>query len=228
MHERPLHRRRFLRSSLLGGAALLLACGSARRRTDAAAPPVGPRSAPSPDPPALASGEAAPRDGETRGGVCVPTEPNIEGPFFKAGAPQRSVLAEPGAQGRALTVSGRVLGLGCGPVAAALLEVWQADHEGAYDNEGFTHRGQLRADDAGRFRFDTIMPGRYLNGAQYRPAHIHVKVHVPGSEVLTTQLYFEGDPYNDVDPWLRPSLVMRPRPRYNDGGLDAGFDFVVG
>lgn len=223
MREHELHRRHFLRTTLFGGAALLVGCGSARQRNDAAVMP--PRPSPSTE---LATRQgAAPEDGETVGGVCVPTEANIEGPFFKPGAPERSVLAEPGVRGTPLTVMGSVLGLGCGAAPGALMEIWQADHDGAYDNEGFTHRGQLRTDERGHYRFDTIMPGRYLNGRQYRPAHIHVKVHVPGADVLTTQLYFAGDPYNDIDPWLRPSLVMRPQPR-DGGGLGAGFDFVVG
>jgi protocatechuate 3,4-dioxygenase beta subunit len=28
---------------------------------------------------------------------------------------------------------------------------------------------------------------------------------------LTTQLYFEGDPYNDGDPFIVPSLIMKHR-----------------
>ena len=40
-----------------------------------------------------------------------------------------------------------------------------------------------------------------MNGAKFRPSHIHVKVYVDGVERLTSQLYFAGDPYIPDDPW---------------------------
>ena len=86
-------------------------------------------------------------------------------------------------------------------------------------------RGRLHTDKSGRFRLDTIIPKRYRIGGSrvYRPAHIHVKVKAPGYRLLTTQLYFPNDPYNSVDPFFRPSLVITP----NDGpdGKVAHFDF---
>jgi hypothetical protein len=42
--------------------------------------------------------------------------------------------------------------------------------------------------------FETILPGKYLNGSQYRPSHIHFKITPPGFPTLITQLYFQGDP----------------------------------
>ena len=77
----------------------------------------------------------------------------------------------------------------------------------------------------GRYRVSTIVPGRYLNGPQFRPAHVHVKVRAPGFAPLTTQLYFPGDPYNDVDPFIHKSLVMgmeKARER-----MLGHFDFVL-
>jgi protocatechuate 3,4-dioxygenase beta subunit len=51
-------------------------------------------------------------------------------------------------------------------------------------------------DTLGRYRFETILPGRYGDSAGIRPAHIHAKVLTPqGNALLTTQLYFAGDPY---------------------------------
>lgn len=156
---------------------------------------------------------------------CVPTEPNIEGPFHRPGAPRSSHLRVDGEPGTPLTLAGRVLDARCAPMSDAVLEVWHADASGEYDLSGFTHRGQLRADEQGRWRLETIVPGRYLNGATYRPAHVHVKVHANGHPTLTTQLYFPDDPYNDADPWIRSSLILRTR--RIDGGLRARFDFVV-
>jgi protocatechuate 3,4-dioxygenase beta subunit len=162
------------------------------------------------------------------------TASNIEGPFYKPGAPERSKLPVPFRGGISLVgppiptlvVEGRVVDDRCRPVPGARLDVWQADHTGAYDNDGFGMRGQLRTDADGRYRFETLRPGHYLNGDRYRPAHIHVKVGATGHRRLTTQLYFPNDPYNAGDPFILPSLVMTLR---DEGGAGdhARFDFVL-
>ena len=157
--------------------------------------------------------------------ACVETEDNIEGPFYKPGSPERSNLIEPGMPGTRLSISGSVLGADCEPLAGAPLDVWQADDTGQYDNKGFLLRGRLHTDKSGRFRLDTVIPKRYRIGGSriYRPAHIHVKVRAPGYRLLTTQLYFPNDPYNTVDTFFRPSLVITPKD--GPGGKVAQFDF---
>lgn len=140
--------------------------------------------------------------------ACTPTEDNIEGPFFKDGAPSRVVLADASTKGTKLTLSGRVLSRKCAPIAGARIEIWHADHEGAYDNRGFSFRAKLACDAQGAFAVESIIPGRYLNGERYRPAHLHLKIAAQGFRPLTTQLYFQGDPYNHGDPFIRQSLVM--------------------
>ena len=171
----------------------------------------------------------APAPSEARASATCdghPTEDNIEGPFHKPDAPLRQGgLVETGTRGTRLVLSGRVLDIACKPLPGAELDVWHADHEGAYDNEGYGMRGRFRCDESGAFRIETIVPGRYLNGPQYRPAHIHVKVLLDGAERLTTQLYFEGDPYNDDDPFIRSSLIMSMDE--SGGAKRASFDFVV-
>jgi hypothetical protein len=224
---RPWSRRAFLRGSAFGAAGILWSCGDrsvgdmvgAEDAPDAGGSPPGP--------------VAGDQDGSQGGGApqqpgsCgALTEANAEGPFYKVNAPERASLAETGVQGTRLRISGRVLGAGCAPLAGAVLDFWQADGAGAYDNQGFLLRGVQRAGADGSYQLDTIVPGRYLNGSQYRPAHIHVKVAAPGLPLLTTQLYFAGDPYNEIDGLFRPSLVMQ----LSDGpeGLKlASFDFVV-
>ena len=42
-----------------------------------------------------------------------------------------------------------------------------------------------------------------------RPRHIHLIVTHPHCGTLTTQIYFEGDEYNEWDPWWSASLTMR-------------------
>ena len=62
------------------------------------------------------------------------------------------------------------------------------------------------------------MPGAYAG----RTRHIHVKVQPKGGRILTTQLYFPGDPANNRDGLYRPELEVKKLK-----GDEAGFDFVV-
>jgi protocatechuate 3,4-dioxygenase beta subunit len=153
---------------------------------------------------------------------------SAEGPYYLAGAPVRTTLVEPGMAGARLSLTGRVLGraAGCAPLAGATVDFWQADASGAYDANGYTLRGVFVADSVGQYRVETILPGRYLNGATYRPRHLHVKVGAAGRATLTTQLYFEGDPYNAVDAYVLPSLTM-PLDGDDADGYRARFDFVL-
>ena len=116
----------------------------------------------------------------------------------------------------------------CNPIPQAVLEVWQADPSGGYDNDSaeMRYRGQLAADASGSYSFHSLVPGRYLNGATFRPAHVHVKLWVGGLEQLTTQLYFRDDPFNESDPFIESSLILD----YSEdaaGNWAAAFDFVL-
>lgn len=156
--------------------------------------------------------------------VCAPTGEDIEGPYYLPGAPRRSVLLEPGMEGTAFALSGVLRDTRCGILRNTRIEFWQCDARGRYDTRGMRLRGALETDSGGRYEVRTIVPGRYLNGDRYRPAHIHVKVH-RGAGVFTTQLYFAGDPYNAGDPWFRPDRALRLA-RATDG-LASRFDLVV-
>jgi catechol 1,2-dioxygenase len=146
------------------------------------------------------------RRGPTAG--CYITEDNILGPFYKANAPFDGNLADDLA-GELMLIEGTVYGCDCEtPLAGAVVDVWQADSEGAYDSAGFTLRGRIETDADGRYSLLTIKPGWYLNGNQFRPAHIHYKVSHQDGAALTTQLYFEGDPYIPDDPFVKDSLVI--------------------
>ena len=149
-------------------------------------------------------------------GVLTPRQ--TEGPFFTPNSPKRISLLEPGSKGPRIVVTGTVLTPQCKPVANALLDFWHSDEEGAYDNRGFRYRGHQHADAQGRFRLETIVPAEYPG----RTRHIHVKVQAPGKRILTTQLYFPGDPGNTRDGLYRPQLEMKKLK-----GEEASFDFVV-
>jgi protocatechuate 3,4-dioxygenase beta subunit len=228
--QKVLARRIFLSTAALGAASALLGCHSGRPgpMADAGSPyAAGSRAMPGGMAPAApgATYGRAPYPQAARPATCTLTEENIEGPYFKPHAPRRSVLADARTEGMPLHLSGRVVGARCAPLAGALLEVWHADHHGAYDAAGFAFRGTVLADAEGCFAIETIVPGRYLNGRQYRPAHVHVKLAAAGHRALTTQLYFEGDPYNAVDPFIRSSLIAPVERSAN--GMRMRYDFAL-
>ena len=149
------------------------------------------------------------------------TPSQTEGPFFKTSSPERIELIEAGMAGQPIELVGFVLTRDCKPVAGALLDFWQADDKGRYDNSGFRLRGHQFADAEGRFRLRTIVPGNYAG----RTRHIHVKVQPRGGRVLTTQLYFPGEAKNRSDGLFRTELLVRTAK--NEGWLAGRFDFVV-
>lgn len=151
----------------------------------------------------------------------APTLRQTEGPFFTPNSPERQSLLEPGIGGRRLELAGFVLTRSCTPVPRALLDFWQADANGAYDNRGFRLRGHQFSDANGRYRLETIVPGRYPG----RTPHIHVKVQAANRPVLTTQLYFPEEPGNVRDFLFRTELLMRVA-KAGDG-LQGRFDFVL-
>ena len=150
-----------------------------------------------------------------------PTLAEGEGPFFKPRSPERADLIEPGMPGRPIMLAGQVLDRKCRPLAHALLDLWQADDSGAYDNTGVRLRGHQFTDADGHYRFRTIVPAVYPG----RTRHFHLKVQPAGGRLLTTQLYFPDEPMNRRDGLFRPDLLMRIAQAADD--LDARFDFVV-
>jgi protocatechuate 3,4-dioxygenase beta subunit len=149
------------------------------------------------------------------------TPSQTEGPFFKTSSPERVELLEAGIVGQKIELVGFVLTRGCKPLAGALLDFWQADDKGRYDNSGFLLRGHQFTDAEGRFRLRTIVPGNYPG----RTRHIHVKVQPKGGRVLTTQLYFPGEAKNRSDGLFRSELMVRTAK--NEGWLAGRFDFVL-
>ena len=118
-------------------------------------------------------------------------------------------------------VTGWVVTTSCQPVSRALIDVWQADAAGNYDNSGYRFRGHLYTDPTGQYRFETVVPGLYPG----RTRHIHVKVQAPNGPILTTQLYFPGEARNASDGIYRRELEMAITDTAD--GRNATFDFVV-
>jgi protocatechuate 3,4-dioxygenase beta subunit len=147
-------------------------------------------------------------------GIVTPRQ--TEGPFFTPSSPLRASFLEGGEKTR-FVLAGRVLTADCKPAAGALVDLWHCDEQGAYDNRGYRYRGHQFADGEGRYRFETVVPALYPG----RTRHFHVKVQPRGGRLLTTQLYWPGEPANRGDRIYRPELEMKLA---NDGGA---FDFVM-
>ena len=151
-----------------------------------------------------------------------PTPELTEGPYFTASSPRRRSIVPAGATGTRLTLAGRVLTSAGKPVARVLIDFWQCDARGAYDNSGYRFRGHQFTDARGRYTLATVVPGVYTG----RTKHIHVKVQAPKRSVLTTQLFFPGVTGNRADSIFTPECLVSGW-RVVDGRRVARFDFVL-
>jgi len=145
----------------------------------------------------------------------------IEGPYFRLGAPQRSNFLEDGEQAE-LILSGRVLTPQGRPIPGAVVNFWHCNADGEYDMAGYRYTGYQFTDADGRYELTTIVPGAY----QPREAkHIHVKVQAV-TRPVTTQLYLEGEPGNTADEYYNPALFVPVTT--DESGLKHGtYNFVV-
>ena len=149
-----------------------------------------------------------------------PTPSLTDGPYYRAGSPERATLYDAGDPGRRIVVTGKVLDSRGAPVKGAWIDVWQADGEGRYDNAGWKYRGHLFTDADGAYTLRTTVPGEYPG----RTPHIHVKVRAPGGPILTTQLFFpEASARNVTDSIYDRRLLVR----WDAAGATARFDFVL-
>jgi protocatechuate 3,4-dioxygenase beta subunit len=157
--------------------------------------------------------------------VCTNTReatPATREDGYKANAPERTSLREPGMTGTLLRLSGSVLGLRCGAIKDARVEYWQADGDGRYDAAGFRLRGQQRTNAQGAFAIDTVVPG----AAPGRGRQIHLRVTPPNHAPLATSVFFPDDPARTKDPDFKPSLVVTfaPSTTVKTATFDVVFD----
>ncbi len=149
------------------------------------------------------------------------TQNTVRGPFYRRDAPHLPLGANISLDGvgQRLTVSGIVQDLDSAPIAAAMVETWQANSQGFYENQQpnlqpefnqpeFNLRGVFTTDADGRYHYKTVKPagysvpddgpvGQLLGRIGYplrRPAHLHFIINATGYQPLTTQVFDRGDP----------------------------------
>ena len=177
-----------------------------------------------------------------QGVALTPTPAQTEGPFYPERLPADhdfDLLRNGNARytaGLAAWVEGVVTDTRGTPVAGAEVEIWQCDEEGHYHHPGdgdradpaFQGFGRVVVGKDGRYRFRTLRPAPYSG----RTPHIHFKVRLDKTDLLTTQLYVAGDPGNVRDGlWRRlgaqgqAAVTVPFRP--DTDGLRANFPIVV-
>jgi len=138
--------------------------------------------------------------------------PNTLGPFYKRLTPINDLLRAPRDAGVPLTLSGQVFDTRGDVVTDAIIEIWQTNHQGYYDLDGYRYRGKRLVDKSGAYSFESVIPGHYPDKSRICQ-HVHYLVMAPGHKTLVTQLYFATDPVFEGDPmknYARDPLLQTP------------------
>ncbi|WP_410597544.1 dioxygenase [Amycolatopsis sp. lyj-23] len=173
------------------------------------------------------------------------TPATVLGPFHIDGSPEKGFGGDmsDGLPGTPLYITGAVRGLDGFPVVGAVLDVWQADEEGAYESQlPEVDEARLRAKYTSRadgtYCVRTIAPKGYsipMDGpvgalvrgtdiSHFRPAHVHFLINAAGYEPLITHLFQEGAQYLDSDVVFgtKQELVVAFEPREPGPTPDGG------
>ncbi len=178
------------------------------------------------------------------------TPNTLAGPFYRADVPdmENGTSISRDGLGVPLHVTGRIAGLDGAGIAQAVVEVWQENGDGFYENQQpdlqpeFNLRGRFLTDDAGGFAFVSVCPrgyalpedgpvGRLLNGLGIkleRPAHLHFRVTAPDYQTLTTHVYNRADPAIGRDALfsVKPALLGEFRAVPTDNGPAFALDIT--
>ena len=161
--------------------------------------------------------------------VAGATPSTVEGQHHIPDAPtvaHGSSMAD-GAPGVPCFITGTVRDLNGAPIAGAVVDLWQTDGEGLYEEQRRPTETWMRgiyktqADGSSQYapRADQIHDPdgwagwRFLNRTNMsyaRPAHIHFAVLAPGYHYLITRPFQKGDEYidNDVVYGVKDALIV--------------------
>jgi catechol 1,2-dioxygenase len=165
------------------------------------------------------------------------TTTDILGPYYRPNAPMRTNVNPKGYTGELLHLTGAVFeNDGKKPFRNCLIEVWQCDHNQAYDNTSneYRYRGAQKTGPDGKYHFITARPVPYpaAPGSDIlRPAHIHMRLSGENEQDLITQFYFKGDPNIEHDPCSSsPGAINRILTTSNNARNEKtiSFDVVMG
>jgi protocatechuate 3,4-dioxygenase beta subunit len=126
----------------------------------------------------------------------VPTAEMTLGPFFPREFAEGANDLAKGASGEPIEITGRVVELDGRALDNVIIEIWQADAGGRFDNPDFLGWGRAATDAQGSYSFRTIKPGACAG----RAAHINFLVLYSGlMRQLQTVMFFDGsaDPVLD-------------------------------
>jgi protocatechuate 3,4-dioxygenase beta subunit len=154
--------------------------------------------------------------------VCVITPEVTEGPFYFDPALVRTDITE-GRPGLPTTIRLQVVDEQCRPLQNARVDIWHCDATGIYsgypnqtggaDATGETFmRGTQFTDERGIVEFATIYPGWYRG----RTTHIHFKVFLDETTLLTGQLFFPDEVSEAVYATAAPYNERPGRDTFND------------
>ena len=120
----------------------------------------------------------------------IPTGEMTLGPFFpREFAQGANDLAAAVKQGEVIEITGRITQLDGRPLDNLVVEIWQADGEGRFDNPDFFGWGRAATDANGVYRFRTIKPGGY----EGRAPHINFLLLYSGlMRQLQTVMFFSA------------------------------------
>ena len=168
-----------------------------------------------------------------------PTPSDFEGPYYPVGDWSNDghdlLAGMKTPRGAILHFTGQIIDTTGNPLQAAYMDIWHTDPDSRYDHPNdprpgeryadFAYWGKARTDAEGRFKFRTYVPGAY----RPRPAHIHFKVWVETSVILTSQVYFKqlggtagASKFKHLSARQIADLVKR-----EDGQFDADIRIVV-
>ena len=122
----------------------------------------------------------------------VPTGEMTLGPFFPRefaqGANDLTSVEGKTAKGEVIEISGRVTQVDGTALDNVVLEIWQADADGRYDNPDFFGWGRAATDNEGVYFFKTVRP----KGPQGRKAHVNFLILYSGlMRQLQTAMFFD-------------------------------------
>ena len=141
----------------------------------------------------------------------VPTGEMTLGPFFPRefaqGANDLTSVDGKKAAGEAIEITGRVVQADGRALDNVVLEIWQADAQGRFDNPDFFGWGRAATDQNGIYSFKTIKPG----ACKGRAPHVNFLVLYSGlMRALHTTMFFDAskDPVLDAVPAERKKLLI--------------------